>query len=141
MSNAFYHYKQRCDDLERALSAMTAERDHYFQQAEYYRCEFLDATEKRSIDDPLLVQMGKALDGLNEVTMDEAIAAMGLHEPSRALKVRAGICLRELGWSRYEIRDAAARFVYRRNNSDAATATHNVDVTGAKPASSAERPR
>lgn len=127
MSNAFYHYKQRCDELERDLNNMTAERDHYFNQAEYYRCELLRATEKRSLDDPLLAQMHKALDGLAEVTLDEAIAAMGLHEPSRVLKVRASICLRELGWSRYEIRDARARFVFRRTQPQAAAETHNVE--------------
>lgn len=125
MSNTLYRYKQRCDETERQLADMTAERDHYFNQAEHFRCELLRATEERSLDDPLLARMHKALDGLAEVTLDEAIAAMGLHEPSRPLQVRASICLRELGWARHEIRDACPRFVFRRPQAQNAGETPN----------------
>jgi predicted DNA-binding transcriptional regulator AlpA len=48
MSKAFYHYKQRCDELERALADMTAERDHYFNLAEHYRCNTAQAEAKPS---------------------------------------------------------------------------------------------
>lgn len=111
MSNAFYHYKQRCDDLERALVAMTAERDQYFNMSEHFRC-----APTVNDDDALLPALRKALDGLQEVTLPEAIAAMGLHEPTREIMVCAGRCLRKLGWSRYEQRSGGNRFIYRRNS-------------------------
>jgi len=109
MSNAFYHYKQRCEELERALVAMTAERDHYFSMSEHYRC-----APAESDGDTLLPAMVAALEGIQEVTIPEAVAAMGLHEPTREFMVRAAKCLRKLGWSCYEQRSEAGRFIYKR---------------------------
>lgn len=34
MSGAFYHYKQRCEELEKELEQMRYQRDHYFAEAE-----------------------------------------------------------------------------------------------------------
>jgi len=116
-------------NIENALVQMGAEPGSYthldlMQMAMQYvssgdgeyelTLEDFDPANKQEIADPLLSALDKTLTGLNAATTDEVLAALGMHESSRDVKVRVTRCLIKLGWEQVRSHEQVPRIYWRR---------------------------
>lgn len=123
MSGGFHGLRDRVVELEKQVQEISAERDHYFHQAEYFAAELsrlnAEAKGKARVSvaqgaDGVEARLRWALTGLRQVSLAEAAAAMGLHEPSKASLARIAAILRARKWSVRWASSGPSRYVFHR---------------------------